>query len=474
MIGNWSDLIVFAALVLLALSPFIIYGTYLLRRRNDRHGSSARKKVLDKSHTRSEPTLGVGLAGSSNENLGTAFDQEPAVGPIQEAQHNQDDEQSDGLDVYQWSAAGNNTGAARDNYEDSYSEEESRLAPGTGNETSQEDVEAGQEAPGRTEEPEAGERQEDEHAGSQTDSLGLPSGKAPPVPDSATSAKVNEVGGFPAIDENLLQPYFYYVVHLTVKSGMGAADIHQLSSELVTKTSVRMYQTLLCYDRDKGKWETPRPEKSYGELIWAVPMCNRSSKLTSQDISGIVKVVQNMMRRVGGMAEFPSHNDIDERRAAVDEFCEYVDHRVSANLIALSSSGGSLQRCGDIIDLALTGGMEMIEDELRKVVDGETWFTLKDGMSKDLSRISPDRRVASLVASLDFPHVSNPLKAFDEMFELTGMLSRVLALSFVDDEKKPIDQNNIDEVREHLENLIEYMLSHNVQPGSKIARALFS
>ena len=471
MIGSWSQLIMVAALV---LSPFIIYGAYLLLRRDDRRGLSARTRAPAGTHLRTEPSLGAGTAGFAKEHHEPALDQGSAEEPEQEAQHHQDDDQEDGLDVSQWSAEGNEAGAATDSSEDSHSEDESHFDPGTGNEASEEDASADQEATGRTEEPEASEHQEDERSGGGIDSLGLPSGEAPPVPDSAVLAKESEVDGFPEIDEELLQPYFYYVVNLTVKSGMGATDIHQLSSELVSKTSVRMYQTLLCYDRDKGKWETPRPEKSYGELVWAVPMCNRSSHLTSQDISGIVSVVQNMMRRVGGMADFPSHNDIDERRAAVEEFCEYVDHRVSANLIALSSSGGSPQRCGDIIDLALTGGMEMIEGELRKVVNGETWFTLKDGSSKDLSRKSPDRRVASLVASLDFPHVSNPLKAFDEMFELTGMLSRVLVFSFVDDEKNPIDQESIAEVRDHLENLIEYMNSLNVQPGSKIARALFS
>ena len=467
MIGNWSQLIVVAALV---LSPFIIYGAYLLLRRDDRRGLPARTRAPAGTPLRTEPSLGAGPSGFAKGQQEPTLYQEPAVESEQEAQHYE----GDGLDVSQWSAAGDEAEVATDNNEEAYSEDESNFDPGTGNETSQEDASADQEATVRTEEPEAGEHQEDEHSGIGIDSLGLPSGEAPPVPDSAVLVKENEVDGFPEIDEELLQPYFYYVVHLTVKSGMGATDIHQLSSELVTKTSVRMYQTLLCFDRDKGKWETPRPEKSYGELLLAVPMCNRSSHLSSQDISGIVSVVQNMMRRVGGMAEFPSHNDIDERRAAVEEFCEYVDHRVSANLIALSSSGGSPQRCGDIIDLALTGGMEMIEGELRKVVNGETWFTLKDGSSKDLSRNSPDRRVASLVASLDFPHVSNPLKAFDEMFEITGMLSRVLVFSFVDDEKNPIDQENIAEVREHLENLIEYMNSLNVQPGSKIARALFS
>lgn len=444
MIGSWTQLLTVVALV---LSPFLIYGTYLVMRGGSRPTPVARQKASVTQRSRTEPTLGgAAEAGAPDEIPGG----EPALGQAPQPDF---DAQGEGP-----ADAGEQGGRPGPEDGDSVSE-------GPGEEGAAPEA-AAPPAAGKTANGAAGPAEG-------LDSLGLPEGDAPAVPGAA-AAHPPEEDGFPHVDDELPEP-LYYMVRMAVKGGIDVPDVHQLSSDLVSKTRLRMYQTMLCYDRDKGRWESPRPEKRYSELVWAVPMCNRTTHLSPEDISGIVKVIQNTMRKVGGQAEFPPHNDLDERRSGVDAFCEHVDHRVTAHLKALSSSGGKPRRGGDIIDLALSsGGMELIDSELRRVVNGETWFVLKDGGNKDLSSHSPDRMVAGLAATLDFPHVSSPLKAFDEMFEFAGMLSRVLGFSLVDEDNNPIDEGQVAETREHLESIADYMRESRVPPGSKVARALFS
>lgn len=452
MIGNWPQLIVVIALV---LSPFIIYGAYLFLRRENGRMPEGKPKAASAPHLRTEPSLGSSVpVGASGVPQQPRRGNEPGIGGF--------------------GSGGNNLEAADEADDDA---DEADAAEDGAVEL---DVPPSQEAvisrhderETRDEGQAEGAKADDE--GEPLDSFGLPEGGGTPIVSGTDPAREKGGGGhFPEVSEELPEP-FYYKVRMTVEKGMGAPDVHQLLRDLVSKTNVRMYQTMLCFDRDKGKWETPRPEKKYEEFVWAVPMCNRSSHLSPGDISGVVNVIQDMMRRVDGQAEFPSHNDLDERRELVDKFCDHVDHGVTVNLIALSSSGGVPQRSGDIIDLAISGDMEMIDNELRRVVNGETWYVLKDGNGNDLTRNSPDRKVASLMVTLDFPHVSTPVKAFDEMFKFTGMLSRVLGFSFVDSEKNPVDQEQIAEARDHLADLTDYMTESMVPPGSKVARALFS
>ncbi len=445
MIGNWTQLL---TVVVLVLSPFLIYGTYLVMRGGSRPAPAARQKASASQRSRTEPTLG-GAAAEADAPDGHSGG-EPALG---QAAHADFDAREDG------------PAEAGDEGERPGPEDGESASEGTGEEGA---------VPGAAASPAAVEAANGAAGPAEgLDSLGLPEGDAPAVPGAAV-AHPPEEDGFPHVDDELPEP-LYYMVRMTVKDGIDVPDVHQLSSDLVSKTRLRMYQTMLCYDRDKGRWESPRPEKRYSELVWAVPMCNRTTHLSPEDISGIVKVIQNTMRKVGGQAEFPPHNDLDDRRSAVDTFCEHVDHRVTAHLKAVSSSGGKPRRGGDIIDLALSSGnMELIDSELRRVVNGETWFVLKDGGNNDLSRHSPDRMVAGLVATLDFPHVSNPLKAFDEMFGFAGMLSRVLGFSLVDEDNNPIEEGQVAETREHLEHIADYMRESRVPPGSKTARALFS
>ena len=415
MIGTYPQL---AALVLALLSPFLLYGAYLFLRspKSRSRPSGPDGAAINRRH--SEPTLGQSDHGKEGPELSS----EPYV-----SWDDQLDSQSENVELVtekQVDVAPLQT------------EQEAEVTMATSATTAPTDLDVAQQGASQTEVP-TSEEQLDTFAKIEQ----------PPKPSDVEQLVMND-DGFPAIGADLFQAFFYYVVRITVPAKLTTANIMQLYSDLKTKTSLRMYVTVLCFDREANKWESGRTDKAYRELILAVPLCNRTSHLTKQHMAAIVNTIQNMMRKVDGVAEFPSHTDIAERQVQVEGFCNYADQRITANLIALSSNGGMPQRSGDIIDLALAEGLEIIDGELRRQVNGETWYALKAGNGQDLMKKSQDRKVASLMATLDFPHVSNPLEAYDDMFAFAGKLARVLRFEFVDDMQQSIDKEHIVQARD--------------------------
>ncbi len=288
---------------------------------------------------------------------------------------------------------------------------------------------------------------------------------APPPPAAAADEE------FPPVESDRLQERFYYLARMRFEHGIEMMGAHQISEAMAKEAGLRLHQTTLCYSRENGRWELPRSERSYREMVWGVPLCNRRTKLSEELLPAIVKVLQSQMRKHRGVADFPAKADIENRLAAAEEFCEAVDKKLTATLIAVAADGGEPRKSGDIFDLALAEGLEEDGDGmLRRQVNGETWYTMSTGEKLR----SPDRKVARLEAVLDFPHVSEPIAAFDDMFELMGKLARVLKFQLVDNAGAPISADGIAATRGYLMDLESEMRAEGVQPGGRLARALFS
>ncbi len=296
------------------------------------------------------------------------------------------------------------------------------------------------------------------------------------APDPAVRAsmlqKKDDV--FPDINNDKLNEFFYYAVRVTVEKLIHTQAAQQLMHKLAQQAGLQMYQLMLGYDTATERWVNLRPDASYRHLIWAIPLCNRKKRIDGAALAAIVTIFQDAMRTIGGVAEFVSHADIQERLEQVDEFCNFVDHKVSLHLLADRKDQGIPRRCGDIISLALSEKMEEIDGKLLRMASGEIWFRLYAGNGEEIVAKSPDRKLASLILEMDFPHVSNTDSALQEMFTLAGKLARVLGFRLVDTQHQAIDEARISELQEGIRELRAYMQDWGVRPGSKLARALFS
>lgn len=181
------------------------------------------------------------------------------------------------------------------------------------------------------------------------------------------------------------------MVRVTVPKKIHTKVIWQLAQKLAKQAGLQMYQLMLGHDPEIGVWENPRPDKNYRHLVWAVPLCNRNTHISGSIIASVVTVFQDTMRKVGGIADFSSQNDIQKRLEKVDEFCNHVDHKVTVYLLASREDEGMPRRCGEIISLALT-------EKLKKsTVVCYACQTAKSGsgyMPATAKKLSANRRIA--------------------------------------------------------------------------------
>lgn len=278
---------------------------------------------------------------------------------------------------------------------------------------------------------------------------------------------------FPKLNADVLNEHFYYVVKIMVVKGMQGATTLKMASELVNKTAVERYQVILGFDDGNKDWEKPRPDKSYTYLVWAVPLSSRNSKMTAEERAIYVRVIQDQMRKLAGVAKFPAHQDIEERLEDVDQFLDKVDLAFEIHLIAKEGSGKP-QKAGDIIELAQFEKMEEVEGRIVRLVNGEKWYELNAGNNEKLGRKPPERPIASLSLFMDVPHVSNTESAYDDMFKLAEKLARVLNFVLVDYNNDELNAELLQENRNYVMYCCAEMIQRGVRPGSKLARALFS
>lgn len=325
--------------------------------------------------------------------------------------------------------------------------------------------------------------QQEKATGNATADLGV-AAKMPMAPDTDVLGDVNVVPvvtgvvaqaeDIPRLSEDILNEYYYYTVRATIDKGLVGAAALQMATELIHKSGLERYQVILCQEKETSKWEKPRPDKSYHHLVWAVPLCSRTNTITGQEMANVVRVIQDHMRKVGGVARFPSHLEIQDRLAKVTEFCEAVDCKMILALLARKEDGGQPQKCGDIIELAKHEKMEEVDGHLVRMSNGEVWYTLDGGTGEHLGRKSPERCIAKLVLCMDLPLVSQPEEAFDEMYGVARKMGRVLGFSMADEDNVAIDDAVAHEVREYVAQTCTYMREKGVRPGSKLARSLFT
>ena len=281
------------------------------------------------------------------------------------------------------------------------------------------------------------------------------------------------INKFPSIDTEILNAHFYYVVRMAIPKGMTGITAIKMASTIVNKTGTKRYQVLFGYVAEDRNWEKPSPDSTYQYLIWAIPLSSRHSNINDKEKALIVRVVQDQMRRMEGVAEFPAHQDVNQRLEEVDKFCDDADLRLNFYLVS-KEGGGQPSKVSDVIELACHEKMEEVNHRIVRMVNGEFWYALDAGEGEPLGGKSPDRRLARLMLWMDVPHVSNTESAFDEMSLLSRKLARVLNFSLELENGEPVTDEMLEETRAFIVNICAYMREKGVRPGSKLARALFT
>ncbi|MCY4325069.1 MAG: hypothetical protein OXC81_03490 [Betaproteobacteria bacterium] len=323
-----------------------------------------------------------------------------------------------------------------------------------------------------TDQPPAGEQQEDARASAAqvaADTAVADDASQPPAAQQESGPQDK----FPALSANDLPEHFYYVARLSCPApGFAAAQMREMSADIVKQARLQKHQLLLGWDG--GKWQSLRSEMKYRCVVWCIPLCTRTTCIENEEIAAVTRCIRTWMQRTGGQAQLPVVKDVKESLQQVHEFCEPVDAIFAVRLVAMAEDNAKVHSCAQILEIAYAHGLENVEGRIERRLNSETLYSMRAANGDELGSKSPDRKLASIVLELDVPRVTRPRESCEEMFEFAGKLARVLGYRMLDEKGQQIEKQDEQECLLWIEDVVLALREQGIKPGGRLARALFS
>ena len=150
-----------------------------------------------------------------------------------------------------------------------------------------------------------------------------------------------------------------------------------------------------------------------------------------------------------------------ERAANLDAFCVRVDTLISVNLKPRDDAAVAFARLsGDAEGLGLIGAYPAYA---RAASDASVDF-----------QVQADNQAGLVTLIMDFPHVLRPEAVVTDMFDLAKTLAANLGADIVDDAGRPMSEEGIALLVNQVVRLNAVLQAQGIEPGSALARRLFS
>jgi len=296
----------------------------------------------------------------------------------------------------------------------------------------------------------------------------------PKVPPAPAPEVIVTAESFPKLPETLKEEV-HYIVKLWQDSAKPMDE--QAFGELVENLAGHCLGSgsLLAFEPEKGKWESPRLETEYACYLWITALSNRQGRLDESNIAAIEGYATRFAAERDMFVECPKRAEIVENIELLDRFCEEVDQVLNIYLAGAHGDRGQRNSVQSIRELALAEGL--VDDNKGDVacyVENQRLFILRARNGGTLTEEPPTRILRGLKLEMDTPHLSDPAGAFDTMVDLAGRLAKSLHFAVVNDRNVPITDEDFRDYRARIAEIREKMDAYGVVAGSTAARTLFS
>jgi FtsZ-interacting cell division protein ZipA len=287
--------------------------------------------------------------------------------------------------------------------------------------------------------------------------------RAPPAPAAPAPALAPAAGESP-ID---------YVADIESNAPLPAAALQGLLSTLGPLASrVR----LLAPTADRSGWvecNATAPGEVRRVRV-ALQLADRRGALGAQELSAFQSAVAVCAAGVSASATIPETAPAVEKARELDEFCADVDVVVGINVVA---QGGKLFGGTKLRGVAEAAGFRLTDSGVFSFTDadGRVLFTLENG---DQSRFTSEglrhMTTNSLTLLLDVPRQPDGVRVFDQMVAAGRQLATALGGALVDDNRVPVSQTGLEQIRSQLRSIYGQMQARGITPGGPEALRLFA
>jgi FtsZ-interacting cell division protein ZipA len=215
------------------------------------------------------------------------------------------------------------------------------------------------------------------------------------------------------------------------------------------------------------------PKSDYTGLRACLQLADRAGPVSEVSLSEFRDMVQNFAESINAVADAPDIREAYSQAVLLDQFCAEVDVMIGINVI--SKDGGAFTGT-KIRALAEASGFKLEGGGVFNFREGndDTKFTLNNYES---TPFLPDN-IRTLTTNgvtflLDVPRIKNGERVFDQMTHLSRIFATTLGGIMVDDNRVPLSDRGIDNIKHKLSGIQAVMKSRDFPAGGEIAQRLF-
>ena len=233
-------------------------------------------------------------------------------------------------------------------------------------------------------------------------------------------------------------------------------------------------RTLLTASAGDGVWvPAASAPASVSRLRVSLQLVDRRGPLVEDDLVSFQTVLTRWAQSADADVNAPEVGPYVQTSHELDQFCAEADVAIGLNIVAASSgpfSGTKLRGCAEAAGMRLERGAFRLLD-----AQGQQLFSLENQQG---GAFEPDQlRTASITGItllLEVPRLAQGLKVFDQMVAMGKQLSTALGGSLVDDNRAPVTEAGLEQIRDQLRRIYAAMDARGIPAGSSLALRLFS
>jgi len=229
---------------------------------------------------------------------------------------------------------------------------------------------------------------------------------------------------------------------------------------------------------DTGQWHTidssPKEGTSYKQVACSLQLADRRGPVPKPELNKFQFAIETVGLELNSHVEWQGKKDPAERAVDLDKFCMDVDQLVSVHLM----QGNAPIHGTKFKGLAETNGMALNQGK----------FSYFDSTSTDIPQfvlINVDKQqftaeglrnniILGATFQIEIPKIKNCEQAFNAMIVIAQKMANSIGARMVDDNQKPLNDLQIEKIRQQLKVIHATMVARGVMPGSAISQRLFN
>lgn len=227
-----------------------------------------------------------------------------------------------------------------------------------------------------------------------------------------------------------------------------------------------------CTMDDRYQIAEPIPSVYYQGFVVGLQAISRSGLLTHEELAHFGEQANRFAEQMDGQLLLTDINTFLDVARPLDELCARVDQTIAIHLVSRSNVSGMELRTA-----VEKQGFELGHDGAFFYAgsDGEPLFNIVTlDNTPFTSTLLANQNYRGFSMLFDIVHIPNGEKCFDQFMDMAVKLSSQLGLDLVNDKVEELSTEWLREVRRYVIDRQKEMKQVELEPGSELAKRLFS